>query len=305
MEKMPFGLCNAPSTYQRLISIVLRNLISRICPAYLDDVIVFSRRLTPHLDDLRAVFTRILGAGLKLKPSKCQRFRNEVLYLGHIINTSGVAPDPDKLRVFSTWPVPATVCDVQSFLGFVNFYGDYIAGSTRLTAPIYALTAGRKSTEKVVLDAEELIAFNSLKQALVAGHRLAYPDLSKQFIVHTDASNIAIGAVLLQRSDESVKGLIDDGDRLELCTHWLYEQRADPTISRVVHHVVAKTKPDDVEIQLNPAIQSYVKFWNSLVVENGLLRHVNGNRYSSRVTVPSNLREGVVSALHLPSHHGF
>ena len=160
------------------MSNVLRGLISRICLAYLNDVIVFSRRLTQHLDDLRAVFTRILSAGLKLKPSKCQLFRDEVLYLGHIINSSGVSLDPAKLRVFSTWPVPATDRDVQSFLGFVNFYGDYIAGSTRLTAPLYALTAGRRGTKKVVLDAEELVLFNSLKQALVAGPQLVHPDLS-------------------------------------------------------------------------------------------------------------------------------
>ena len=144
MVKMPFGLCNAPSTYQRLMSIVLRGLISRICLAYFDDELVFSRRVTKHLDDLRAVFIRILGAGLKLKPSKCQLFRDEELYLGHIINASGVSRDFSKLRVLSTWPVPATVRDVQSFLGFVNFFGDYIACSTRLTAPLYALTAGRK-----------------------------------------------------------------------------------------------------------------------------------------------------------------
>ena len=132
--KMPFGLCNVPSTYQRLLWILLRGLISQICLAYLDDVNVFSRSLTQHLDDLRAVFTRILGVGLKLKLLKCHLFRDEFLYLGHIINSSGVSPDPAKLRVLSTWPVPATVCEIKSFLGFVNFYGDYIAGSTRLTA---------------------------------------------------------------------------------------------------------------------------------------------------------------------------
>ena len=120
MFKMPFGLCIAPSTYQRLMPIMLRGLVSRLCLAYLADVIVFSRRLPQHLDGLRAVFTRILGAGLKLKPSKCHLFRDEVLYLGHIINASGVSPDPAKLRVLSTWPVPATVRDIQSFLGFVN-----------------------------------------------------------------------------------------------------------------------------------------------------------------------------------------
>ena len=97
---------------------------------------------------------------------------------------------------------------IQSFLGFVNFYGDFIADATRLTAPLYALAAGRKGTEKIVLDAEELVAFNNLKQALVAGPQLAHPDLNKQFIVQTDASKIAIGAVLLQKSDNGVEAPI-------------------------------------------------------------------------------------------------
>ena len=102
MLKMPFGLCDAPSTYQRLMSIVLRGLIARICLAYLDDVIVYSRRVSQHLDDLRAVFERLRVAGLKLNFLKCQLFRDEVLYLSHVINKSGIASDPAKLRVLAT-----------------------------------------------------------------------------------------------------------------------------------------------------------------------------------------------------------
>ena len=162
------------------MSIVLRELISRICLEYLDNVIVFSRRLIQHLDDLRDVFTRMLGAGLKLKPLKCQHNGKEVLYLGEIDNAFGVFPDLAKLRVLSTCPLPATVRDVQSFLGLVNFYSDYIAGLKRSTAPLYALTAGRKGTEKIVLDAEQFVDFNSLKQAFVAGFQLAHLDNSKQ-----------------------------------------------------------------------------------------------------------------------------
>ena len=156
MTKMPFGLCNAPSTYQRLMSVVLQGLIGRICLAYLDDVIVFSKLRSRHIDDLRQVFARIFAAGLKLKPSKCQLFRREVLYLGHRIDAEGISPDPAKLRVLESWPVPETVRDVQSFLGFVNFYGEFIANSTELSSPLYDLTAGRKGTEKVVLGESHL-----------------------------------------------------------------------------------------------------------------------------------------------------
>ena len=102
MTKMPFGLCNVPSTYQRLMSIMLRGLMTRICLAYLDDVIVYSRHHFQHLRDLRAIFERLRVAGLKLKPSKWQLLRDEVLYLGHVVNAAYVTPDPAKLRVLFT-----------------------------------------------------------------------------------------------------------------------------------------------------------------------------------------------------------
>ena len=208
MTKMPFGLCNAPSTYQRLMSIVLSKLMTRICLAYLDDVIVYSHHHSQHLRDLRAVFERLRVAGLKLKPSKCQLFRDEVLYLGHVVNATGVSPDPATLRVLSTWPVPETVRDVQSFLGFINFYAEFVPNSTQLTAPLYSLTVGKKGTDQVSLNADELAVFQSHKRALSSGPQLAHPDLSKQFVVHPDASKFAVGAVLLHRSDDGIESPI-------------------------------------------------------------------------------------------------
>ena len=178
--------------------------MTRICLAYLDDVIVYSRDHSQHLRDLRAVFERLRVAGLKLKPFKCQLFKDEVLYLGHVINADGVSPDPAKLRVLSTWPVPKTVCDLQSFLGFINFYGEFIRNSTYFTAPLYNLTVG-KGTDIVSLNADELAAYRSLKSALCSGPQLSHADHSKQFVVHTNASKFAFGAVLYQRSDDGIE----------------------------------------------------------------------------------------------------
>ena len=98
MQKMPFGLCNAPSTYQRLMAGVLQGLIGRICLAYLDDAIVFSKKRSEHSADRRAVFDRIRSAGLKLKPSKCSLFADQVLYLGHVISAAGVSPSRKAAR---------------------------------------------------------------------------------------------------------------------------------------------------------------------------------------------------------------
>ena len=201
MDKMPFGLCNAPSTYQRLMSFVLRKLIGRVCLAYLDDVMVFSKRLSDHINDLREVFIRIRNAHLKIKPSKRAFYRDEVLYLGHVITDAGVSPDPSKLRMLASWPVPEIVRDVQSFLGFVNVYGDFINNATLLTSPLYKLAVGHKNADSVHFNLQHRALFDELKKRLCAGPRLAHPDLNKPFILYTDASKFAVGAVLLQQDD--------------------------------------------------------------------------------------------------------
>ena len=205
MSKMPFGLCNAPSTYQRLMAGVLRGLIGRICLAYLDDVIVFSKKRTNHIADLSAVLDRIRAAGLKLKPSKCSLFREQVLYLGHVISAAGVSPDPEKLRVLREWRAPSKVREMQSFLGFVNFYAEYLADATQLTAQLYDLTSERKGDDPIELSPENIAAFEEIKRRLCAAPQLAHPDLERPFTLYTDASNIAVGAILLQRDSNGVE----------------------------------------------------------------------------------------------------
>ena len=179
--KMPIGLCDAPSTYQRLMSVFLQGLIGHICLAYLDYVIVFSKKRSNHISDLRAVLERIRSAGLKVKPAKCFLFRNHVLYLDHLIFAAGVAPDPAKLQVLADWPKPTTVREMQSFLGLVNFYDDYIADATELTAQLYDFTASKKGDDLVKLLAENIKSFEEIKSRLCYGPRLAHLDLERPF----------------------------------------------------------------------------------------------------------------------------
>ena len=167
-------------------------------------MIVFSKKRSEHAANLRAVFDRIRSAGLKLKPSKCSLFADQVLYLGHVISAAYVSPDPAKLRVLADWPTPKTVCEMQSFIGFVNFYGDYISDATELTAPLYDLTDARKGDESIKPTAKRLESFEEIKRRLCAAHRLAHPDLEQPFILYTDASKIAISVVLLQRDNSGV-----------------------------------------------------------------------------------------------------
>lgn len=119
---MPFGLCNAPSTFERLMERVLRGLHWEVLLVYLDDVIVFAKTITEELARLGMVFQRFRQAGLKLKPKKCHLFRESFLYLGHVVSGEGISTDPEKILAVRDWPVPTSVKEVQSFLGLASYY---------------------------------------------------------------------------------------------------------------------------------------------------------------------------------------
>ncbi|GBO44664.1 Retrovirus-related Pol polyprotein from transposon 297, partial [Araneus ventricosus] len=119
---MPFGLCNAPATFERLMETVLRGLTSEACLVYLDDIIIVGRTFQEHHNNIRKVFQRLQKANLKLSPKKCRFFRKEVSYLGHIISADGVKTDPEKTKAVVDWPRPETVHDLRSFLGLCTYY---------------------------------------------------------------------------------------------------------------------------------------------------------------------------------------
>ena len=214
MIKMLFGLCNAPSTYQRLMSGVLQGLIGHICLAYLDDVIVFSKKRSNHIAELHAVFERIWFAKLKLKPAKCSLFPDQVLYFVHLISAAEVAPDPAKLQVLADWPKPTTFRVIQSFLGFVNFSVDYIADATELASRLYYFTTSTKGNDLVQLSAENIKSFEEIKLRPCAGPRLAHPDLESSFVLYSDASKIAVGPVLMQSDSELIECAVSFSKKL-------------------------------------------------------------------------------------------
>ena len=121
-KRMPFGLCNAPSTFERLMDVVLKGLVGVRCLVYLDDVIVFRATIGECCDRLEEVLQRLEGVGLKIKGSKCQLFQPEVEYLGHIVSAEGVAADPKKVEAVQNWPTPRCVKDIRSFLGLCSYY---------------------------------------------------------------------------------------------------------------------------------------------------------------------------------------
>ena len=158
--------------------------------------------------DLRPVLDRIRDACLKLKPTKCKLYCEQVLYLGHVKSAAGVSQDPAKLRVLADWPLPTTIRELQSFLGFVNFNSDFIDEQTALTSSLYDLTSSRKETEPVHFSAEDIERFPELKRRLCVAPRLAHPNHESLFTLYTDASTIAVGAVLFQRDAAGVERAI-------------------------------------------------------------------------------------------------
>ena len=193
---MPFGLCNTPATFERLMEQVLAGLPTTIELLYLDDILVPGRTFDQHITNLRTVFQRLKSANLKLNPKKCALFPKEVKHLGHIANATWVAPDSAKIEAVKTWPRPSCVKDVKGFLGLASYYRRFIAGFADIAAPLHQYT--KKEEAPFVWSREPEEAFDKLKAVLTKTPVLAYPDMCLPFILDTDASNTGIGAVLSQ-----------------------------------------------------------------------------------------------------------
>ena len=192
---MPFGLCNAPSTFQRLMEFVLTGLQWSICLIYLDGVIIFSKNFDDHLRRMEEAFGRLREAGLKLKPQKCRFLQKEVTYLGHVVSENGVSTDPSKVSKIFDWPIPRNVSELRSFLGLASYYRRFIKDFAKIAVPLHRLTEKNKP---FVWSESCLEAFNELKRELTNHPILAYPDFNKEFILDTDASDYGIGDVFSQ-----------------------------------------------------------------------------------------------------------
>ena len=201
-ESMPFGLCNTPPTFQRLMQNCLGELNLTYCLIYLDDVIVFSETPEEHLWRMHVVFDCLQEHGLKLKPSKCDVFKSEINYLTHHVSWKGVLPSKKNVESIAQCPPPDTYTKVKSFVGLVGHYRHFIKGFTKIAAPLYDLTSGDnkdKKSEHVDLSPEAREAFDRLKAACLQAPILAFPDFKKPFLLETDASRRGLGAVLSQK----------------------------------------------------------------------------------------------------------
>lgn len=192
---MPFGLSTAPQTFQRLVANVLQSLGTRQWDNYLDDLLIWGTTEEEHAANVEAVLEKLQKAKLYCRPSKCSFFQTRVPYLGHIVSADGIETDAKKVAAVATWPTPSTQTELLSFLGACNFYRRFIRRFSHLALPLYRLL--RKDMPYLWGPAQQE-AFEALKQALVTAPVLQAPDYTKPFIVNTDASDIAVGAVLMQ-----------------------------------------------------------------------------------------------------------
>lgn len=193
--RMPMGLKNSPSTFQRVMDNVLRGLQNDICLVYLDDIIVFSTSLQEHMVNLEKVFQRLRESNFKIQMDKSEFLKLETAYLGHVISKDGVKPNPDKIAAIEKYPIPKTPKEIKQFLGLLGYYRKFIPDFARLSKP---LTQCLKKGKKITLDPEYVNCFEKCKTLLTNDPILQYPDFTKEFNLTTDASNVAIGAVLSQ-----------------------------------------------------------------------------------------------------------
>ena len=168
---MPFGATNAPTTFQRLMHDCLGDLNMRWCIVNLDDIIIYSDTKEEHLKRREAFFQKLAVAGLKLKPSKCFFFKEEIEYLGHVVSGKGMSTNPKKVEAVTKWPTPKTVCDVRSFLGFVRYYRRCIKDFSKISKPIREVITSlenqsKRTAKKTLIEWTEAAnsAFETLKE---------------------------------------------------------------------------------------------------------------------------------------------
>ena len=211
---MPFGLTNAPATFQHLMNSVFQEYLDDFVIVYLDDIMIYSKTYEDHLKHLELVFKKLQENQLYAKLKKCEFAKREVQYLGHTVSEKCIKPNEDKIKTIKNWTTPKNSKEVMSFLGLANFYRKFINDFSKRSVPLTKLI-GKNSTFQWS-DKEEL-AFQDIKQSLIQAPVLKLPTRNGKFIIHTDASNEAIGAVLEQEDteDKSIKPVAYHSQKLQ------------------------------------------------------------------------------------------
>ena len=201
-KRMPFGLCNATATFQRLMAQALTSVTKKygnLIMCYVDDVVIATPTLTDHIERLEEVFSCMKQAGLKCKPSKCEILRDSIKYLGRLVDKHGVRPDPEAVEAVLTWKAPKTDTQLMSFLGFANYYREFIKGYADKIYPMQRLM--RNKGKKFTWTDEAQVSFENIKRELCEAPVLGMPTEKGMFVLDTDASVVAISGILHQEQE--------------------------------------------------------------------------------------------------------
>ena len=182
-NRMSMGLSNAPATFQRLMETCMGDAHLTACLLFFDHILVFSKTLETHLERLDLVLEKLEQAGLKVRLDKTELLQHSMKFLGHVVSAEGVETDPDKIRCVQEWPIPKTMREVQSFLGFAGFYRGFIANFATVAHPLHDVTMGsakgkkgKKPRPKFFWGESQQNAFDKLKSLLISAPVLAYAD---------------------------------------------------------------------------------------------------------------------------------
>ncbi len=192
---VPFGLTNAPVVFQHLMNDIFRDYMDEFVVVYLDDILIFSKDQEIHDKHVQLVFATLRKHGLYAKLEKCEFDKSSVAFSGYVISPDGIFMDKSKVETIQCWATPSSVKDIQRFLGFANFYRRFIKGYSKIAALLITLTCKDKPFS---WNPTAQAAFDTLKMAFTSAPILIHPDLTRPFIVETDASDFALGAILSQ-----------------------------------------------------------------------------------------------------------
>ena len=199
---LPFGLCNAPATFQTLMNSIFQDFADDFALVYLDDICIYSSTPEEHLQHLRRVFERLRLHKLYAHPKKCAFLKERVEWVGHVISAAGVEMDKSRIDAITTWPRPTNVHQVLSFLGLAGWYRRFIQDFAHVAAPLHRLT---RKNQPFRWDSEHEAAFAALKNKLTSTPVLAHPSPDYPFTLYTDACGYATGAVLLQDRGDGLR----------------------------------------------------------------------------------------------------
>lgn len=195
---MPFGLCNASASFQRLVNALFANLKGVHLQVFIDDICVATKTWEEHLNLLDKVLSLLEDANLKLKANKCSFGARKVIFFGHELSSDGIRQDPTKLRAISNLPVPTNADEVRKVLGLFGYYRRFVPNHAQLEEPMRRLT---RKDEPFRWDAEQVETFHALETAMLKNTTLAHFDHNSPSLLKTDASKIGIAGILLQQQE--------------------------------------------------------------------------------------------------------